>query len=142
MERPSKADRTGQGRPAGLPLSVGLDAEPEPAGDVRPRSMLEAIRGGETPEPVVHESIRSEDAVLRVRDFRLWYGASQALHRVTMPVARGRVTAIIGPSGCGKSTLLRSVNRLNDLVDGVRVEGEILLNDDPIYAPGVDVIEL
>jgi phosphate transport system ATP-binding protein len=61
---------------------------------------------------------------------------------VGLDIPRGKVTALIGPSGCGKSTLLRSVNRLNDLIDGIRIEGDMKLNGDSIYAPGVDVIEL
>src|SRR5262249_37540351 len=90
----------------------------------------------------MHEAVLSENAVLDIRDFELWYGAKQALHGISMPVSSGKVTALIGPSGCGKSTLLRSVNRLNDLVDGVRVAGDMKLNGDSIYAAGVDVIEL
>jgi phosphate transport system ATP-binding protein len=90
----------------------------------------------------VHDAVYAEPAVLDVRNFDLWYTAKQALHRISMPVPRGKVTALVGPSGCGKSTLLRSVNRLNDLVDGVRVGGDIVLNGDSIYGPGVDVIEL
>ena len=82
------------------------------------------------------------DVALQIRDFSLWYGATQALYDITMDVPRGKVTALIGPSGCGKSTLLRCVNRLNDLVDGVRIEGDMLLDGDSIYAPDVDVIEL
>ncbi|MCA9287030.1 MAG: phosphate ABC transporter ATP-binding protein [Phycisphaerales bacterium] len=105
-------------------------------------SLLDAIRGGANPEPTVHAALGRADAVIRVKDFRLWYGQAQALHGISMGVTRGKVTAIIGPSGCGKSTLLRSVNRLNDLVDGVRTKGEILLNDAPIYHPSVDVIDL
>jgi phosphate transport system ATP-binding protein len=80
--------------------------------------------------------------VLDVKGFNLWYGAKRALLDVSMAIPRGGVTAFIGPSGCGKSTLLRSINRLNDLVDSVRTSGEILLNGDPIFAEGVDVIEL
>ncbi|MBL8759789.1 MAG: phosphate ABC transporter ATP-binding protein [Phycisphaerae bacterium] len=83
-----------------------------------------------------------EDPVLRIKEFRLWYGPAQALHSIDMPVARGRVTALIGPSGCGKSTLLRAVNRLNDLIDGVHVKGEMILNGRPVYAHDVDVIDL
>ena len=60
----------------------------------------------------------------------------------SMPIARGKVTALIGPSGCGKSTLLRSVNRMNDLIDTVRIEGDMLLEGESIFAPGVDVIQL
>ncbi len=59
-----------------------------------------------------------------------------------MPIPRGKVTALIGPSGCGKSTLLRSVNRMNDLIDGLTTRGDILLANESIFAPGVDVIEL
>ncbi|MBL8861889.1 MAG: phosphate ABC transporter ATP-binding protein [Planctomycetes bacterium] len=90
----------------------------------------------------MHEAVFKEEAVLEVKDFQLWYGEKQALYSIGLPVPRGKVTALIGPSGCGKSTLLRSVNRLNDLVDSVRIEGDMLLNGDSIYGPGVDVIEL
>ncbi|MFM8386393.1 MAG: phosphate ABC transporter ATP-binding protein PstB [Planctomycetia bacterium] len=82
------------------------------------------------------------DAVVEIQGFQLWYGAAKALHQVSMAVPRGMVTALIGPSGCGKSTLLRSVNRMNDLIDGVRIDGRMLLNGDPIYGKAVDVIEL
>jgi phosphate transport system ATP-binding protein len=78
----------------------------------------------------------------RTRDFCLHYGRKQALFDVNMKVARGKVTALIGPSGCGKSTLLRSVNRINDLLSTVRITGDMRLNGESIYAPGVDVIEL
>jgi phosphate transport system ATP-binding protein len=80
--------------------------------------------------------------VLRIEDFNLWYGAKKALHHISMTIPKGKVTALIGPSGCGKSTLLRCVNRLNDLIDNVRIEGDMLLNDRSIYHPSVDVIEL
>ncbi|MDD4736904.1 MAG: phosphate ABC transporter ATP-binding protein PstB, partial [Kiritimatiellae bacterium] len=61
---------------------------------------------------------------------------------IRMKIPRGQVTALIGPSGCGKSTLLRSVNRINDLLSIVRIEGDMILNGDSVYSPGVDVIEL
>ena len=105
-------------------------------------SRLDAIAHGETVEPVIHGSVLTDPAVLQIERFNLWYGAKQALFNITMPIPRGKVTAIIGPSGCGKSTLLRSVNRMNDLIDNVRIEGEMLLNGDPIYGKHVDVIEL
>ncbi len=104
--------------------------------------IIDAIRRNEVVEPSVHESVHAESPVLEIKNFQLWYRANKALHGITMPVARGKVTALIGPSGCGKSTLLRSVNRLNDLIDGVRVEGEMILNGRPIYAHDVDVIDL
>jgi len=77
-----------------------------------------------------------------VREFSLFYGASQALFDLNFTIPRGKVTAIIGPSGCGKSTFLRSINRLNDLIAGVRTRGEINLAGESLYAPNVDVIEL
>ena len=104
--------------------------------------LLDAINRGEPIRSEVHNAIHAEDIVLDVLDFNLWYGAKQALHGNNIKVPRGKVTALIGPSGCGKSTLLRSVNRINDLIDIVRIEGDMLLNGDSIYDPGVDVIEL
>ncbi len=117
-----------------------------PTGESTPSSgsmnRLEAIARGETVSTVVHDECTSEKCVLDVQKFRFWYGAKQALHDIEMGMPQGRITAIIGPSGCGKSTLLRSINRLNDLLDDVRIEGDILLNGDSIYGRAVDVIEL
>jgi phosphate transport system ATP-binding protein len=106
------------------------------------RNRLQAIAAGETVETVVHDAIYRDEAVLAVEDFNLWYGEKQALHGNSLAVPKGKITALIGPSGCGKSTLLRSVNRLNDLIDTVRIEGDMKLNGDSIYHPSVDVIEL
>jgi phosphate transport system ATP-binding protein len=105
-------------------------------------SRLADIAAGAKVEAEIHPEVLTEQAVLEVQNFNLWYGQAQALYDVTMPVPRGKVTALIGPSGCGKSTLLRSVNRLNDLIDSVRIEGDMLLNGDSIYGRSVDVIEL
>src|SRR5262249_39766094 len=88
------------------------------------------------------QSVAREDAIVDVRRLSLWYGKNKALHEISMPAARGKVTALIGPSGCGKSTLLRCVNRLNDLIDGIRIEGELLLHGADVYVGGVDVIDL
>jgi len=90
----------------------------------------------------VHDALATEAAGVEIDRFNLWYGHSQALYDISMTIPVGRVTAIIGPSGCGKSTLLRSINRLNDLIDGLRVSGDMRLNGDSVYARGVDVIEL
>ncbi|MEX2175271.1 MAG: phosphate ABC transporter ATP-binding protein PstB [Pirellulaceae bacterium] len=103
---------------------------------------LEAIGRGDPIEAVVHKQVFSEQPVLEIDNLCLWYGLKQALFNVTMPVPKGKVTAIIGPSGCGKSTLLRCVNRMNDLIEGVRIEGDMRVSGDSIYAQGVDVIEL
>lgn len=83
-----------------------------------------------------------EDIAIRVNNLELFYGEKQAINGVDMEIPRRKVTAFIGPSGCGKSTLLRCFNRMNDLVDGVRITGEINLDGDNIYARGVDVADL
>ena len=80
--------------------------------------------------------------IFTVNDLNLWYGASQALHHVNMSVPEGSITALIGPSGCGKSTFLKTLNRMNDLVPGVKVGGQVLYKGQDIYAPGVDVSAL
>jgi phosphate transport system ATP-binding protein len=86
--------------------------------------------------------LSDEQAAIQVRDLNLYYGEKQALHNVTLDIPKQRVTAFIGPSGCGKSTLLRSFNRMNDLVDGCRIEGEVNLDGHNIYRKGEDVAEL
>src|SRR5258708_2708267 len=98
---------------------------------------------GSGPVPCeVHAEVEAETHVLTVNDFKLSYGKRQALHGINMKIAGGKVTALIGPSGCGKSTLLRSMNRLNDLVDGVKIEGDMRFKGFSIYDRNVDVIDL
>jgi phosphate transport system ATP-binding protein len=103
---------------------------------------LARIAAGQKVEAVIHEQVLKAAPAVEIQHFSLWYGKKQALHDISMPIPRGEVTALIGPSGCGKSTLLRSVNRMNDLIDGLTTRGDILLGGDSIFAPGVDVIEL
>ena len=79
---------------------------------------------------------------IRIRDLCLHYGSNQALYNIDMDIERGKVTAYIGPSGCGKSTLIRCLNRLNDLVDGVRISGSITIGGTEILDTGLDVTEL
>jgi phosphate transport system ATP-binding protein len=123
-----------------------VDESPREAGAPRaaepPQDRLAAVAAGREVDAEVHDSVRAEPPVLEVDRFNLWYGAKQALHRITMPIPLNKVTALVGPSGCGKSTLLRSVNRLNDLVQSVRITGDMRLNGDSIYDPRMDVIEL
>ena len=83
-----------------------------------------------------------EKAALRVRDLSLWYGETQALHGIELDVPERKITGLIGPSGCGKSTLLRCINRMQDLIDGVRISGEILFHDKNVFGPDVDVFAL
>jgi phosphate transport system ATP-binding protein len=83
-----------------------------------------------------------ETPMVEIEALSLWYGTKQALIDVSMSIPKQRVTAYIGPSGCGKSTLLRCLNRMNDLVDGVRIQGTIRIGGVDIHDPAVDVTEL
>ncbi len=107
-----------------------------------PENRLAAIAAGQTFPAEIHPELAREEHILETRGFNLWYGPKQALHNINLSVPKGKITALVGPSGCGKSTLLRCVNRINDLIDSVRIDGEMLLDGDSIYAPNVDVIEL
>jgi phosphate transport system ATP-binding protein len=116
--------------------------EAVPVRPSREYRVINAIRAAAPFTPYVSPALASERPVLELSKFSLWYGQSRALYDIDMVIPSGKVTALIGPSGCGKSTLLRSVNRLNDLVEGVRVSGAMRLNGDDVYAPHVDVIDL
>jgi phosphate transport system ATP-binding protein len=84
----------------------------------------------------------SESAIITTNNVNLWYNEKRALESVSMTIPKNKVTALIGPSGCGKSTLLRCFNRLNDLIDNVKITGEITLDDNNIHAPDTDVVML
>jgi phosphate transport system ATP-binding protein len=88
------------------------------------------------------EPLKIADPILDIEHLHFYYGSKEALRDISLALPRKRVTAFIGPSGCGKSTLLRCFNRMNDLVEGVRIEGTIKLDDEDINAPDVDVIYL
>jgi phosphate transport system ATP-binding protein len=79
---------------------------------------------------------------IEVSDLKLWYDQSQALNGIDVAFEAQKVTALIGPSGCGKSTLLRCLNRMNDRIPSCRIEGKVLLDNQDIYAPDVDVVQL
>ena len=123
-------------------MQAAITPEQKPASEAPPKDRLLAVACGFEVESEVHESVLAERPVLEIDRFNLWYATKQALHRITMPIPHGKVTALVGPSGCGKSTLLRSVNRLNDLVKNVRITGDMRINGDSIYDPRMDVIEL
>ena len=83
-----------------------------------------------------------ESTIISTQNLNLWYHEKHALQSVSIKIPKNKVTALIGPSGCGKSTLLRCFNRLNDLIDHVKISGEILLDNMNIYAAGTDVVML
>ncbi len=80
--------------------------------------------------------------IIKTRGVDVFYGAKQALKKIDMDIRHHQVTALIGPSGCGKSTFLRLLNRMNDLIDGVRVEGQVLVDGENIYEKNTDVVSL
>jgi phosphate transport system ATP-binding protein len=88
-------------------------------------------------DPALQPAI--ENPILEIDRLSLFYGDKQALKEVSLKIPEKRITAFIGPSGCGKSTLLRCINRLNDLIDGVRIEGEIRLEDVDVRDPRIDI---
>jgi phosphate transport system ATP-binding protein len=84
----------------------------------------------------------AREVILDVRGVSVFYGDFQAVRDVSLPVRCNEITALIGPSGCGKTTVLRSMNRMNDLIEGARVEGQILYHGVDLYAPAVDPVEV
>jgi len=104
----------------------------------------------ETDEPLVDQSITTEETdstptaktIIETRDLDVWYDQTQALQDIDMEIPEQGVTALIGPSGCGKSTFLRCVNRMNDLIESARVEGELLFRGKNVYDEDVDPVAL
>ena len=80
--------------------------------------------------------------IMTVQSLNLWYGDHQALHDISLNIPEKSITALIGPSGCGKSTFLKTLNRMNDLISGVKITGDVRYRDQDIFAPGTDVNEL
>ena len=122
----------------GIGPSVYSDGNKPDAGTNR----LQAVAQGKDVGAEVHPKVLEETPVLEIDRFNLWYGSKQVIHNISMPIIKKQVTALIGPSGCGKSTLLRSVNRMNDLIQDIRITGDMRLNGDSIYEPRMDVINL
>ena len=100
------------------------------------------LKTDNSPQTTYQEGAAAKDAIVEIRDLSLWYGITRALTDVSLRFPRNKVTALIGPSGCGKSTLLRSINRMNDLIKGVRTQGTVLLEGNDIYRKGVDPVEV
>ena len=89
-----------------------------------------------------HDADGEAETIIESRDLSVWYNDEQALRSVSMEIPENRVTAMVGPSGCGKSTYLRSINRMNDLIDAARVEGEMLFDGKNVYDDDVDPVAL
>ena len=123
-------------------MTSSSSAKTDPTTTAFQEDRLVAVAAGIDVPSEVHEQVAEEQPVLEIDSFNLWYGSKQALHGISMPIPERQVTALVGPSGCGKSTLLRSVNRLNDLVQSVKITGNMRLNGDSIYDRRTDVIEL
>jgi phosphate transport system ATP-binding protein len=109
---------------------------------LRPQPLVPAPKVTFAPRPPAARAGSKESPAVDVRDFSFFYGPRQALRNLNFTIERKAVTAIIGPSGCGKSTFLRSINRLNDLIPGVRHRGDILVEGSSVFGPGTDLVSL
>src|SRR6187200_3677777 len=101
----------------------------------------ERIASAGEPESVA-VAFEPDEVIFELRDLSCYYGSFRAVRDVSLSVPRNRITALIGPSGCGKSTLLRSFNRMNDLVDSARIDGQVLYHGVDLYAAGIDPVEV
>ena len=117
-----------------------LNTEPDTAMSDTPLSLAQVVTETHPARP--GEDAKNPRECQKIDNLSLFYSEKQALFNVSMSIPEKRVTAFIGPSGCGKSTLLRCCNRLNELIDGVRIEGAINLQGENIYAPGMDIANL
>src|SRR3712207_2437980 len=93
-------------------------------------------------QAAIKSQVSDAGAIVSLRDLKVFYGNFLAVTGVTFDVPKNQITALIGPSGCGKSTVLRCINRMNDLIPGARVEGQILYHGQDISSPRVDPVEV
>jgi phosphate transport system ATP-binding protein len=107
--------------------------------DVMPDADTKAV-SSQPPETENRHGLKPD--FIKIANFSFWYGSKQALFDVSLDIPGRMVTAFIGPSGCGKSTLIRNLNRMNDLIEGVRHTGDIVVNEQSIYDPHIEVISL
>jgi phosphate transport system ATP-binding protein len=121
-------------------------APPDGADAASPRTdtvaAVAVAQAGAAGETRYHDAVVEADCAVEIKTLSLWYGKTRALTDVTLGFPRNKITAIIGPSGCGKSTLLRTINRMNELIGGVRTEGTIELNNTDVYGRGIDPVEV
>ena len=129
-----------------IPIQIETEsgaAGPATAPTRREKSMIDSHpTASAAPQTSTRDLPVFENPVVEVEDFRLYYGSKQALYDIQMSIPRGQTTAFIGPSGCGKSTLLRCFNRMNDLIDTVRVEGALRIDRQNVLGEKTDVIQL
>ena len=130
--------------PASAPGAATAEPPTRPA---PPDNITDGVGGGgvhfdPTLAAVRHEITEEVDMALQLRDVSAFYGSFQAIDHLSMPIPQNRVTALIGPSGCGKSTLLRCFNRMNDLIPGARMEGEITFEGRNLLDPNIDAVEV
>jgi phosphate transport system ATP-binding protein len=128
---------------------TSIDREPptmEDANAPRPASgpaeTGEPMRIATTVSPATPVQGSYDPRLIRIENFDFFYGATQVLHGINLDISERHVTAFIGPSGCGKTTLLRSLNRMNDLIDGIRHRGDIKIRGESVYHPHLEVIGL
>ena len=121
---------------SGDPMNVG--AEVAAVGADR----REAAARVELRQPREASEVGGGETVFDIRDVSAYYGDFRAVRNVTLPIAKNEITALIGPSGCGKTTFLRCLNRMNDLVEGARIEGQVLYHGVDLYDPQVDPVEV
>jgi phosphate transport system ATP-binding protein len=107
--------------------------------EAKDKQILAGVSLGESS---LNQGMESLPVKMAAEGLSVFYGPFRALKNISIDIPENKITALIGPSGCGKSTLLRSFNRMNDLVHGSRVEGQVLLNGKNIYAPDVDVVDI
>ena len=107
-----------------------------------PGIAMAGVRIESAPSPPAVHDVPDDAVVFDLQDLSCYYGAFRAVRDISMRIPKNEITAIIGPSGCGKSTLLRSFNRMNDLVDGARIDGKILYHGVDLYAKRVDPVEV
>jgi phosphate transport system ATP-binding protein len=144
MQQP-KPSESGAAPTSGGALSHARQPAEDDASDRPTEDTVSAdSQAGQTPRPETGTRPEAEAATTKVeiRDLNLWYGETQALFGIDLDILEQEVTALIGPSGCGKSTFLRCINRMNDLIDGVHVRGDIRIDGHDIYDPSLDVVQL
>jgi ABC-type multidrug transport system fused ATPase/permease subunit len=134
MQSPEEAmNRTTAAPPARDPVSLRVERAADASASPEPGAPIDSLSPKSRP---------ATDTVVELMDVSFYYGAFRAVKDISITVPERRITALIGPSGCGKSTLLRTINRMNDLIPGTRLEGRMLYHGQDLYARDVDPVEV